>query len=342
MLHRRQLAYQLATVPLDRPGSAAWRTRAYLNSATSRARWARLARSSSNVVIDTSIRDQTLTTTSLPPSMAGRTDVYSCWSTPPAGSAPAAAHASTPTRPATPTPRPPPSPNAGAPPRPPPRPLPPRRHRRTRRGEGVRVVVQFMQQPGERRPQSRRVGRPPTQPAPHRRQRPPHPRGDPSSAPPRRPGQQRRTDHIGRIRPPGQHRSGQQHMRAPARTALRPPRNNLTAPTIRTEIVPHGPRSSPRPRRQHPRTTRARQLASTQHIIDLINIRTYREHGGASSTAQTALPMLAKDQREGRRLPDLITLAPHTKKGNPLRPPSQTSSPSTTRHPHPVLIRDGV
>jgi hypothetical protein len=51
--------------------------------------------------------------------------------------------------------------------------------RRTGRSHRMRVVVQLVQQPDKRRPQPPRIGRPPTQPAPHRRGRPTQPGSDP-------------------------------------------------------------------------------------------------------------------------------------------------------------------
>ena len=57
-----------------------------------------------------------------------------------------------------------------------------------------------------------------------------------------RPSQQRRADHLGRVRPPQQHRDRQQHMRDQARRAAGPPRPQRPSipRTPRGRAHPHG------------------------------------------------------------------------------------------------------
>ena len=111
----------------------------------------------------------------------------------------------------------------------------------------------------------------PPQPAAHRRRRHPQRRPDRPVTLPGSPSQQRRADHLGRVRPPQQHRDRQQHMRDQA-----PPRTGpAAAAATRRPRAPHA--AGPTPTAQHPRATRAVDLPARQPRLDPNLICLYRD-----------------------------------------------------------------
>ena len=91
--------------------------------------------------------------------------------------------------------------------------------------------------------------------------------------------------HLGRVRPPQQHRHRQQHMRDQALPAAGPPR-----PPHPVDPV-HPTRPRPPPRAQHTRATRAVNLTGRQPRLDSNRIRLYRH--------QRCLRASARPSRDG-------------------------------------------
>ncbi len=111
---------------------------------------------------------------------------------------------------------------------------------------------------------------------------------------PRGAGQQRRADHLGRVRPPQQHRHRQQHMRDQALAPAGPPR-----PPHPVDPV-HPTRPCPSPRAQHTRATRAVDLAGRQPRLDPNRIRLYRHQRCLRASARPSATVVHDMRREGR------------------------------------------
>lgn len=127
------------------------------------------------------------------------------------------------------------------------------------------------------------------QPAPHRRRRNTKLWTDRAVSRPAGPGLQRRPDHLGRVRPPRQHRDRQQHVRHQAPRAASP-----TWPQHASDAV-HPPWARPPPRTQRRRAVRAVDLPGRQPRLDPDLICLYRhqrvppriQHGPPAASSRT-------------------------------------------------------
>jgi len=87
-------------------------------------------------------------------------------------------------------------------------------------------------------------------------------------------------------------------------------------------------------------TIRTPQLAQPKLPFHHTHIKVYRDHdASASSHGPPDTP--PRDFGRAVTYPDVITLASHTKKGNPHSYPATTSSPSMTPKSHLVLNQRG-
>jgi hypothetical protein len=119
----------------------------------------------------------------------------------------------------------------------------------------------------------------------------------------------------------------QQHMRDPATLAPRPAGTQPPADAALTSDNPLPGMTSPS---QTPRTARAAQPPRHQPPLDHARNNAYRDHRCLRAPARPSRHLGQEKDGRAAAYPNLITVASHTKKGNPAGPPSRPSSPQTT------------
>jgi hypothetical protein len=142
-------------------------------------------------------------------------------------------------------------------------------------------------------------------------------------------------DHRRPISPAQQAAHRQQHMRDPAALAPRPAGAQPPADPAPT---PDDPVTGMPPPSQTPRTARAAQPPRRQPPLDHARNNAYRDHRCLRAPARPSRHLGQEKDGRAAANPNLITVASHTKKGNPAGLPFRPSSPQTTLARRYVLI----
>jgi len=151
----------------------------------------------------------------------------------------------------------------------------------------------------------------------------------------RRAGRQACPDHRRPISPAQQAAHRQQHMRDPAALAPRPagtqpPADPALTRTTRSRECPQPARRPEQPgQRNRPAASRR---STTPAITPTVTI------GASVHLARPSRHLGQEKDGRAAAYPNLITVASHTKKGNPAGLPSRPSSPQTTKLFQPITM----